>query len=564
MIKIIQRLEFEDVFPEDEKQEVLFYLKKISRETLIKSIGFFNTNNLPNFDDFFTNPEIAEDIYDRVVDYSKKNGIKNKPETISKHAILKLSELILSNRKELLEENENASIDEDEINLFKAFLVVNREINKNQNLEGTSDSNFEKLVDFSVIFNFPLSDLAIFKNDDLEFLKLIYTTLVKVEYLFDFLNSTPEFDNLKKHLIISFNTDNEEDFFKEMKYLFGKLLELKTSNNYIFKVEDENSEKFLTSMTSDDILTDEDFTYIKIHPLYKIEDHTYSIVNYFYVIDKFYRSSKFKIKEIYESDSSLKSKYGDFFSFFNKEFSENFLMKKVLDEIFDKPYFIKKPESDTELPGEPDYYLRHNNNIFVFENKDVLIAKAVKASADIEKINETLKIKFLGDENHKVGIGQLINTIEEILEKKFRFDSYVNSKSNLKIYPILLVHDRIFQTLGINYRLNSWYLESLEERLSQKFNLSNIKSLTVIDIDTIILWSPYLKERDKRFKDIIDSHLNKLNSKFKINTPNYEYGMEIANKRLTEKITPITYRNIPYNLPTELFIDKFRDILKDG
>lgn len=563
MIKIIQRLEFEDVFPEEEKQEVLFYLKKISRETLLKSIGFFNTNSLPNFDDFFSNPEIAKDIYDRVVDYSKKNSIKNKPETVSKHASLKLSELILSNRKELLEDNENSSIDEDEINLFKAFLVVNREINKNQNLESTSDSNFEKLVDFSVIFNFPLSDLAIFENDDLEFLKLIYTTLVKVEFLFDFLNSEPEFENLKVHLIASFNTDNEEDFFKEMKYLFGKLLELKTSNNYIFKVEDENSEKFLTSMTSDDILTDEDFTYIKINPIYKIEEHTYSIVNYFYVIDKFYRSSKFKIKEIYESDSALKSKYGNFFNFFNKEFSENFLMKKVLDEIFHKPYFTKKTESDTELPGEPDYYLRHNNNIFVFENKDVLIAKAVKASADIEKINETLKIKFLGDENHKVGIGQLINTIEEILEKKFRFDSYVNSKNNLKIYPILLVHDRIFQTLGINYRLNSWYLESLEERLSDKFNLSNIKSLTVIDIDTIILWSPYLKEKDKRFKDILDSHLNKLNTKFKINTPNYEYGMEIANKRLTDKITPITYRNVPYNLPTELFIDKFRGVLKE-
>lgn len=563
MIKIIQRLEFEDVFPEEEKQEVLFYLKKVSRETLLKSIGFLNTNNLPNFDNFFSNPEIAKDIYDRIVEYSKKNDIKNKPETVSKHASLKLSEFILSNRKELLEDNENSSIDEDEINLFKAFLVVNREINKNQNLESTSDSNFEKLVDFSVIFNFPLSDLAIFENDDLEFLKLIYTTLVKVEFLFDFLNSEPEFENLKVHLIASFNTDNEEDFFKEMKYLFGKLLELKTSNNYIFKVEDENSEKFLTSMTSDDILTDEDFTYIKINPIYKIEEHTYSIVNYFYVIDKFYRSSKFKIKEIYESDSDLKSKYGNFFNFFNKEFSENFLMKKVLDEIFHKPYFSKKPESDKELPGEPDYYLRHNNNIFVFENKDVLIAKAVKASADIEKINETLKTKFLGDENHKVGIGQLINTIEEILEKKFRFDSYVNSKNNLKIYPILLVHDRIFQTLGINYRLNSWYQESLEERLSDRFDLSNIKSLTVIDIDTIILWSPYLKEKDKRFKDILDSHLNKLNSKFKINTPNYEYGMEIANKRLTDKITPITYRNIPYNLPTELFIDKFRGVLKE-
>ncbi|HCE55994.1 MAG TPA: hypothetical protein DER05_13775 [Lutibacter sp.] len=563
MIKIIQRLEFEDVFPEEKKEDTLEYLSKVSKKTLLKSIGFFNTREVPNFDNFFSNPEIAKDIYDRVVNYSKINIVKNKPETVSRQASLKLAELILSNKKKLLEENKNSSIDDDEINLFKAFLVVNRELNKNQELGNTSDSNFEKLVDFSIIFNFPISDLAIFENDDLEFLKLIYTTLVKVEQLFEFLNSKLVFSTLKNHLIKSFNTANQEDFFKEMKYLFGKLLELKTSNNYIFKVDDAKSELFLTSMISDDIVTDEDFTYIKIHPLYQIEKHTYSIINYFYIVDKFYRSSKFKLKEIYESDSILKSKYGNFFSFFNKEFSENFLMKNILDDIFNKQYFIKKLETEKELDGEPDYYLRQNNNVFIFENKDVLIAKAIKASADIEQINQVLKTKFLGDEKHKVGIGQLINTTEEILEKKFRFDPYVNSKNNLKIYPILLVHDRIFQTLGINYRLNSWYLENLKKRLGDNYDLSNIKSLTVIDIDTLILWSPYLKEKDNRFKEILDNHLKKLNTKFKINTSDYQYGLVLVNKRLTEKITPITYREIPYQLPTKLFVDKFRDVLKE-
>jgi hypothetical protein len=563
MIKIIQRLEFEDVFPEEKKLDTLEYLSKVSKETLLKSIGFFNTREVPNFDNFFSNHEIATDIYERVVNYSKKNNVKNKPETVSRQASLKLAELILSNKEELLDENENSSIDDDEINLFKAFLVVNRELNKNQELGNTSDSNFEKLVDYSIIFNFPISDLAIFDNDDLEFLKLIYTTLVKVEQLFEFLKSKAEYSTLKNHLIKSFNTTNQEDFFKEMKYLFGKLLELKTSNNYIFEVQDAKSELFITSMISDDIVTDEDFTYIKIHPLYEIEKHTYSIVNYFYVVDKFYRSSKFKLKEIYESDSTLKSTYGNFFNFFNKEFSENYLMKNILDDIFNKKYFIKKPETEKELPGEPDYYLRYNNNVFIFENKDVLIAKAIKASADIEQINEVLKTKFLIDGKKKVGIGQLINTTEEILEKKFRFDSYVNSKNNLKIYPILLVHDRIFLTLGINYRLNSWYLENLEKRLGDNYDLSNIKSLTVIDIDTLILWSPYLKEKDNRFKEILDKHLKKLNTKFKINTSDYEYGLVLANNRLTEIITPITHREIPYQLPTKLFIDKFRDVLKE-
>ena len=236
-------------------------------------------------------------------------------------------------------------------------------------------------------------------------------------------------------------------------------------------------------------------------------------------------------------------------------------MKKVLDDIFDKKYLIKKPDSKTELDGEPDYYLRHNNNIYIFENKDVMIAKVIKASADIEKINEVLKTKFLQDGNKKVGIGQLINTIEEILEKKFRFDDYVNAKNNLKIYPILLIHDRIFQSLGINYRLNNWYQRSLSERLGNRFNLSNIRSLSVIDIDTMILWLPHLKKKDKNFRAILDDHLNKMDSKFKINTPDYEYGKLLAHKKLTTKVTPLAQRQIPYKLPTAIFVKKFDGVI---
>ena len=44
-------------------------------------------------------------------------------------------------------------------------------------------------------------------------------------------------------------------------------------------------------------------------------------------------------------------------------------MRKVLDDIFDKPYFFKIKPKKIETPGEPDYYLRIGNKVFVFENK---------------------------------------------------------------------------------------------------------------------------------------------------------------------------------------------------
>lgn len=561
MLKVIQRLQFDNIFPDENQEEVIFYLKAVSKDTLLKTIGFCSTNPTTNFDNFFSNPVLQNDIYNRVVEYSKHNNIENKPEVISKYASLKLAEHILSNREIL--NNDFTSIDTDEINLFKAFLVINSQLNGHQKLDNLNEDNFEKLVDINLIFKFPESDLALFDNDDLEFLKLVYCTIHKVEELFDFLNSNPEFEELKNQFLKSFNTENKEDFIYQMKYLFGQLLNSKTSKDYTFKILDKTSSEFLKSMTSESIELDEDFTHLKNSPIYFLDDDTFSIINYFFAVDKFYPSTKFKLKEIYDTLSLLKNKYGDFFGFFNKYFSENFLMKNVLDEIFEKKYYVKKIEREKELDGEPDFYVRNNNTIFLFENKDVLISKTIKSSANIKDINEILHSKFFHDGKKSVGIGQLVNSIEEIVEKKFRFDDYVNSKNSLDIYPILIIQDRIFQSPGINYRLNKWYRQLVEERLSDKYNPSIIKGLTVIDIDTLIVWTPYLKQKDKNFKEIINDHLRRMQTYKKVDTPDLYVGNYRVNKNLTDQISAISTRHIPFKISTDALIQKFKEVIKD-
>ncbi|MBB4807273.1 hypothetical protein HNP38_002577 [Chryseobacterium defluvii] len=44
---------FEEVFPEENKENPLFYLLKIPKELLLKSIGFCNTYPLPTYNNFF-------------------------------------------------------------------------------------------------------------------------------------------------------------------------------------------------------------------------------------------------------------------------------------------------------------------------------------------------------------------------------------------------------------------------------------------------------------------------------------------------------------------------------
>jgi hypothetical protein len=561
MIKVIQRLDFENVYPEEVPADLIEYLKKVSGETLFKMIGFCSTNPNTNFDNFFSNPDISKEIYERVVEYSRKNEIEDKPEVISTYASLKLAEHILAN-KEVLKDNKLTSVDDDELNIFKAFLLINSELNGRERLDNLDGNNFEKLVDLNLIFLFPPSDLAISEDNNYDFLKLVYSTIYKVETLFAFLNSSPDFSDLKNEFIDSFNVVDEKEFLYQMKYLFGQLLQSKVSNNYSFEITDDSSLAFLTSMTSEDIKIDEDFTHIKNSPIYFLNKKVFSIVNYFFVVDKFYKSTKFKLKGIYETLDPLVAKYGDFFGFFNKHFSENFLMKNVLDSIYQKKYYIKKVEGNHELDGEPDYYVRHNNTIYLFENKDVLIAKSIKSSSDIEQINDYLKTRFFTDGTKAVGIGQLINSIEEIFIKEFRFDDFVNSKDTFEIFPILIIQDRIFQTPGINYRLNKWFIEELNKRLGN-YNLNRVRALTIIDIDTLITWQPYLAQKDKHFKEILVDHLHRMQTHKKVDTPNMKEGMIRVNKNLTEQVRPISSRVIPFTIDKSELLNKFKDVIKE-
>lgn len=559
MITTLLRLEFEHVFPDEKEEDIIIYLQRISSFTLLNIIGFSNTNPQPNFDNFASNLEVRKNIIDRVIKYSRENDIREKPRLVSREGSLRLAEIILSNRKELIEENKNDDRDEDELNLFKAFLIINKEVNSKQNLTASED-NFEKLVDMSIAMTFSTSDIGLFENNDLEFGKLVYATIIRFELLIEFLQSKTEYNYLEKDLYDYFAQENSQEVSKQMKYLFGKLLELKVKNGFKFKVEDADSLSFLNSIASNEIIEDDDFTNLRNHPIYKISENTYSIIDFFFVVDKFYKSVKFILKSSFHQHNKLPAKDRTFFEFFNTKFSEDFLMKRVLSEIFDKPYFIKKTEIE-DAQNEPDYYIRHNKKVFLFENKDVLIAKSIKSSGDIERINQVLKSKFLEVNKKPIGVGQLVTSIEQIVENNFVFDESVNNQKNITIYPILLINDRIFEILGVNYRLNQWYLELVKEKLGDKYNPNFIKPLTIIDIDTLIYWTPHLTKKDSHFKEIIDDHLSKMCISKKANHSDYETRKKIANKNLTRQIAPISSRFNEYKFPMKLMIDKFKEVI---
>lgn len=556
------RLEFEHVFPDEEPKEVIDYLKLVSREILLSIIGFCNTYPQPNFDNFSSNYDIRRNIIDRVIKYCSQNRIKNKPGLVSRESSLKLAEIILSNKELLLDNNRNSkNVDEDEINLFKSFLIINKEINEKQILKTSDDiENRESLAQMIIAMSFSTSDVGGgFEDNTFEFGKVVFCAIERFEKLIDFLNSNSDYDYLKENLCIYFNVESIKDLLKHVKYLFSQLLQLKTKNGYKFSVVDKESITFLNSLISNNVGVDDDFTNLRNYPLYKIDDDTYSVIDHFFVVDKFYKSVRFILKEAFNKKHGLSDKDRKFFEFFNTKFSEEFLMKSVLDKVFDKNYFIKK-NGGKDKSHEPDYYVRHNNCIFLFESKDVLIRKDVKSSGDIEKILDVFKDKFLKNkENGKpIGIGQLINSISQIVENTFDFDNYVNTKKNFTIYPILLINDRILEIPGVNYILNQWYLDLVKEKLKEKYNPHFIKNLTIIDIDTIIFGTNYFVKRDNNFRDFIENHLKELNTVRKPYGKTIEEVEESVNKNLLKQISPISYRFPKEEFSMNLFIEKLK------
>ncbi|MBQ0769202.1 MAG: hypothetical protein KBT58_07915 [Bizionia sp.] len=559
MIKTVQRLEFENVFPEEQQKDILEYLGAISKFLLLDIIGFSNTVPQFNFDNFFNNQDVQWDVIQRVTKYCKKNNIAEPPEVVSREASLRLAEIILTNRETLLEGNRNDDKDADEINIFKAFLIINKEVNVKQNF-GNEKVNIDKMADMLITLSFSSADIGLYSNTDLEFGKLLYTTIFKFEFLLSFLSSSEDYKYLEKALYRNFKEENIEGLNAQVKLFLGTVLKMKFDNSYKLVPAKSKHLRFLNTLASAKIDESEDFTNLKNYPLYKVDDATFSIIDYFFAVDKFFKSVRFILKDAFNSHHNLQPRDGSFFSFFNTKFSEEFLMKRVLDDVFHKKYIVKRQEAETK-DNEPDYYARHNNRIYLFENKDILVAAGIKSSSDIDEIRKLLKNKFLKDGSRAVGIGQLVKSIEQIVNNQFPFDDYVNNKNNLTIYPILLVSDRIFEVMGMNFILNQWYLELVREKLGEQYNPSIIRDLTFIDMDTLIYWLPHLKKKDSNLKDIIDSHHKAMKKVANINTPNIQEGILQANKSFYNRLSPISNRFSEYKFPFNLLVDKFREVL---
>ena len=543
-MEINVRLEYKDFFKE-EKKDILDYLKQISRDTLERFIGWSAVSNV-ELGNFFTDKKMSKCIQSKYCKLSISIP-SSKYILMSDVCSLHLAEKILGNKQLLIDDNNlGEDVNRDEINLFKSILLINEELNNyDEVISNSPKEKIDKVIDMMISIKFSSYDLGMYDDVKLEISKLAIATLYKLKELIEFLKTDARYCNALQKLYESFGQKSLEEFYKRALYLCMEVCKMINDEDFVkFGVKDTDKATiaFFESLISvQQVVEKEDFINLRQNPLYKLQDGTYSIINPFFVLDKFTNSIRFLLKDDID---------------YSGDFSERFLMKNLLDDIFYKKYFIKRKEINNGS-SEPDYYVRYNKDIFLFEYKDAFINAETKVSRDITKIEEELKKKFIGDKKAK-GISQLINHIRSISDKKFQYDDLENQ--NYNIYPILLTSHRLLEVPGINYRMNSWFKTEL-----QKENLDNtikVKDLIIIDIDTLIYSRLFLKNKDRNFKDTLEEHIKIMKSDYKGYGKTEEEFKDNMYKKLEIKILPYSYR-LGYNIITKEYIKEYVKQISD-
>lgn len=498
-ISMGQYLEFKVAFPGEVPLTPEQYLQGGNKSIILKVaasfLGFKSYNS--KFNDhkellkaIFSpeNNDFAIDIYNKI---NKEEQTGTKIGIINTYSSLKLFEYFFSKN----DQQETQTQAEFEINLFKAYLVLNTEFTNKQKTAFTST---EELVDdlklSMMIFcmEYPVSDKS---NYDIR--EIWATQAIKSIYLFEFLETNPKTKGLLVAFLADFNSPTWQEYLKNILPL--TISAIKNENEAHTDIIVTPGDKFEESCTfieklivqENEELDENDFLTIRSRPFYKIKDGVYRIIFNLFVVEKIFKGVYFFLKDINDKLPN-EQKIPGLKSVYCYEFSEQTLVYRVLNTIYPSKCikFSGRQLADMKIDGAPDYYIRKAKNILLFESKDFLIRADKKASFDFkiydEEFGKTLYYEELEYGKEKAGaVMQLINSIRGILKKEFKPDSDYYYK-DVFIYPILITHDHQYDTPGFNDLLKYWFHEELLNLKEEGLFIHHVKPIIVINVDSLI------------------------------------------------------------------------------
>ncbi|HEY1060100.1 MAG TPA: hypothetical protein VGE44_00350 [Daejeonella sp.] len=468
------------------------------------------------FSDWFNseNHAAANEIWDKLKASYNKLGVRaNDLHILNVWSNLTLLDEVLSTE---IPENSGMSNSESEVLAFELYLDANQKAAQRTDriFDQIKEQDHPNIVDrfarIGLTLLYPYHDLNHFNP-----VELLISQFTKSFYCLQFFRE--DYPDLLTKFLTVYGVQTWQGYLKGILPIahMAAIPGNDTGLNYLKLNESTDmvsNKKFLDhlALTNDDeypLRTD--FIHARSHPLFKVDEDEYLILDSVLTVYRIFNSMFFELLRISEKHSSLNLK-GKFFSVFTFEFIEKYLCYSLLDRIFAESKFIHFQGSEIEkkfkLGTEPDYYARNGNKIFLFEIKGSIVTGPAKQSFTYEDIETELKEKFLLDtsDGKNKAVKQLAERIKILLERSERsaYDKGYNPK-NVRFFPILLVSELMLTTPGINQILNKWFWEEVENYNVLKCARQRINDLVIIDIDTLIIFSKEFEENPRLLEKLI-------------------------------------------------------------
>jgi hypothetical protein len=511
-MKQLIRLEYSDCFSEN-PQEISNYFQGISRYDLLRLCPLFLTRKNETVYDYLSsyftkeNNEYVNQLWKNLQE--RKDNIDNYFVT-NIESSLRLYEYVFDNIKAV---ETTLSGPEIEMNVFKVYLLFNAQINSGDNTASESTKHIQegraKALLLAQMFQY-------FDITNYRFRQELYVQTVKAIYLYEFLSSNEKTQLLYKKYLEYYNCADWQEimqFMTSFAYIYWGREDDQTYVNLLVDPSDKEYDKkceFIEKLVIDTDIEDIDFRILRSHPIYKKSKGNYYFVYGYFLLELIYKGVYFKLNELNKLPKNEQIK--EFRSFYCDYFSEQTILYNVLKDVYGKKYvhmsgdYIK---NEFGIVAEPDYYIRNGNKIFLFESKDILIPSKTKVSNDYENISSELKKRLYYEEKSNGGIDnkavlQLLNNIQKILKKTAEWDQGYKEK-NIRIYPIIILHDNIYNCPGINDLVNIWFEEELE-KMKEEYDVSRIENITIINIDVFIVYKDLLQKSESSLDKMISSY----------------------------------------------------------
>lgn len=494
--KLISRLGYKEFYKNSESIDVL--VKQIHLESALEFLVLINKNEHLVYQNEYSEirfilkewiPDTSEDFktnFIRVfIEHSERKNLKN-VKIINKISTLRTIEILLKKKIKIEKVSHNPE------SLFKLYLILNDEIANRLEVftKKYLVGNLSMSNEIRLHLHLGLNQYLI--NTDLANKKLWVEALKFVQFE-KWINTKPELENTLTRYLEKFNVKTLYELFT-LIFRIGQV----AINHHKFSIdEQEKGITFFNYISNHNINSSEwnELSEIMKNPLYRMDNGEYLIIDFYFVLNKFFTGIYHDLLNFSNSENS------NFHQVYSSDFIEKYLLGNAVNSVFGNKYIqfnedkIKsyKVKNINNL-ALPDYYIRNGNKVFLFECKNSLVSLIAKLDSKFEKVETDFKNKFYESGNKNKAAKQLLNFINLSNDGKYSFFDTCAKNNNLIYYPIIITTDDTLTSLSFNNLINEYVIKDLNE-IDDKLKM-RIKPITIIHINDLLYRTTYLKRLD--------------------------------------------------------------------